>query len=96
MVDHVITRDATCRGLGCRIPATLCDLDHEVPWPDGTTVWTLPSGRVYRVPPHQLLQHPDLDPEPLRVDPETVRFLRWSHPVRRSSVTGTLLARVLR
>ena len=34
--------------------------------PDGTTVWTLPSGRIYRVPPHQLLQHPDLDPEPLR------------------------------
>ena len=97
MVDHVVTRDGTCRGIGCRIPAAACDLDHEVPWPagptavsnlqslhqrhhdvkthtdttvvtdpDGTTVWTLPSGRVYRVPPHQLLQHPDLDPEPLR------------------------------
>jgi hypothetical protein len=95
MVDHVVTRDGTCRGIGCRIPATACDLDHEVPWPaeptaitnlhalhqrhhdvkthtdttvvtqpDGTTVWTLPSGRTYRVPPHQLLQHPDLDPEP--------------------------------
>jgi hypothetical protein len=97
MTDHVLTRDATCRGIGCRIPATICDLDHEVPWPagptaitnlhalhqrhhdakthtdttvvtepDGTTVWTLPTGRTYRVPPHQLLQHPDLDPEPLR------------------------------
>jgi hypothetical protein len=97
MVDHVITRDGTCRGLGCRIPANACDLDHEVPWPagptaitnlhslhqrhhdlkthtdttvvtepDGTTVWTLPSGRTYRLPPHRLLQHPDLDPEPLR------------------------------
>ncbi len=97
MVDHVVTRDGTCRGIGCRISAARCDLDHEVPWPagptavsnlqalhqrhhdvkthtdttvetepDGTTVWTLPSGRVYRVPPHQLLQHPDLDPEPLR------------------------------
>ena len=97
MVDHVLTRDATCRGIGCRMPANRCDLDHEVPWPagptaitnlhplhqrhhdvkthtattvvtepDGTTVWTLPSGRVYRVPPHQLIDHPDLDPEPLR------------------------------
>jgi hypothetical protein len=97
MVDHVVTRDGTCRGIGCRIPARLCDLDHERPWPagptavtnlhalhqrhhdvkthtdttvvtepDGTTLWTLPSGRSYRVPPHQLLQHPDLDPEPLR------------------------------
>ena len=84
MVDHVVTRDGTCRGIGCRIAAAACDLDHEVPWPagptaisnlqalhqrhhdvkthtdttvvtepDGTTVWTLPSGRVYRVPPHQ-------------------------------------------
>ena len=173
MVDHVVTRDGTCRGIGCRIPAALCDLDHEVPWPagptaitnlhalhqrhhdvkthtdttvvtepDGTTVWTLPSGRAYRVPPHQLLDHPDLDPEPLRAalrrlldaerqarerrehperdggnlggrdgpperrhptllsephgadvglpagSAQTVRFLRWSHPVRRSNVTG--------
>jgi hypothetical protein len=97
MVDHVTARDGTCRGIGCRISASLCDLDHEIPWPagptavsnlqalhqrhhdlkthtdttvttdpDGTTVWTLPSGRVYRVPPHQPLQHPDLDPAPLR------------------------------
>ena len=97
MVDHVVTRDGVCRGIGCRIAATGCDLDHQVPWPagptaitnlqalhqrhhdlkthtdttvvtqpDGTTVWTLPSGRTYRVPPHRLLEHPDLDPEPLR------------------------------
>jgi hypothetical protein len=97
MVDHVTARDGTCRGIGCRISASLCDLDHEIPWPagptavsnlqalhqrhhdlkthtdttvttepDGTTVWTLPSGRVYRVPPHQPLQNPDLDPAPLR------------------------------
>jgi hypothetical protein len=117
MVDHVITRDGTCRGLGCRIAATVCDLDHEVPWPagptaitnlhalhqrhhdvkthtdttvvtepDGTTVWTLPSGRVYRVPPHRLLQHPDLDPEPLRaalrrlLDAERQARERRDHP----------------
>ena len=117
MVDHVITRDGVCRGIGCRIPAAVCDLDHEVPWPagptaivnlqalhqrhhdvkthtdttvvtepDGTTVWTLPSGRVYRVPPHQLLQHPDLDPEPLRaalrrlLDAERQARQRREHP----------------
>jgi hypothetical protein len=97
MVDHVISRDGTCRGIGCRIPAAACDLDHQLPWPagpttisnlhalhqrhhdakthtdttvltepDGTTVWTLPTGRTYRVPPHRPLAHPDLDPEPLR------------------------------
>ncbi len=117
MVDHVVTRDGTCRGIGCRISAARCDLDHEVPWPagptavsnlqalhqrhhdvkthtdttvetepDGTTIWTLPSGRVYRVPPHQLLQHPDLDPEPLRaalrrlLDTERQARQRRQHP----------------
>jgi hypothetical protein len=35
--DHVIARDRTCRGLGCRIPAEHCDLDHRVPHPRGPT-----------------------------------------------------------
>jgi len=119
MVDHVVTRDGTCRGIGCRIAATRCDLDHELPWPagptaitnlhalhqrhhdakthtdttvvtepDGTTVWTLPSGRVYRVPPHRLLEHPDLDPEPLRaalrrlLEAERQARERREHPER--------------
>src|SRR4051794_1257953 len=30
MVDHVTTRDGLCRGIGCRIAAAACDLDHEV------------------------------------------------------------------
>jgi hypothetical protein len=29
-------------------------------------VWTLPSGRTYREPPHVILDHPDPDPPPLR------------------------------
>ena len=118
MVDHVITRDATCRGIGCRMPANRCDLDHEVPWPagptaitnlhplhqrhhdakthtdttvttepDGTTVWSLPSGRVYRVPPHQLLQHPDLDPEPEPTAPRP--FAARSARSARSSTPGS-------
>jgi hypothetical protein len=97
MVDHVVARDGTCRGIGCRLPAARCDLDHETPYPrgatavdnlnaecrhdhrfktlteasthtepDGTTVWTLPSGRRYRVPPRPVLDHPDLDPPDLR------------------------------
>ena len=97
MVEHVIARDGTCRGIGCRVPARHSDLDHIRPWPagptetanlhpahrlhhriktltdttvhvdpDGTTVWTLPSGRSYRVPPHQVIDHPNLDPPALR------------------------------
>ncbi|MBA2769408.1 MAG: DUF222 domain-containing protein [Sporichthyaceae bacterium] len=37
MRDHVIARDRTCRGLGCRMPADLCDLDHRDPHPAGPT-----------------------------------------------------------
>ena len=37
MRDLVITRDRTCRGIGCRVPADRCDLDHRVPYPDGPT-----------------------------------------------------------
>jgi hypothetical protein len=125
MVEHVTARDGTCRGLGCRIPARLCDLDHQVPWPagptavsnlhalhqrhhdlkthtdttvitepDGSTVWTLPSGRTYRVPPHQPLQHPDLDPEPLRAALRQLREAerqareRREHPERDGANLG--------
>ena len=35
--DHVIGRDVTCRGFGCRTPAARCDLDHRVPHPRGPT-----------------------------------------------------------
>ena len=97
MVEHVIARDGTCRGIGCRVPARRSDIDHLTPWPagrtqvtnlhavhrfhhriktrtdthlrvdpDGSTKWSLPSGRAYRVPPHQVLDHPELDPPALR------------------------------
>jgi hypothetical protein len=33
----VTSRDETCRGPGCRVPAIDCDLDHIVPWPQGPT-----------------------------------------------------------
>ncbi len=37
LTDHVITRDQTCRGLGCRTRAERCDIDHTIRYPDGPT-----------------------------------------------------------
>ena len=37
MRDHVLARDPVCIGLGCRLPANRCDLDHRVPHPRGPT-----------------------------------------------------------
>jgi hypothetical protein len=37
LADLVIARDRTCRFPGCRQPAHRCDLDHQVPYPDGPT-----------------------------------------------------------
>ena len=47
--------------------------------PDGTTVWTLPSGRTYRVPPPQVIDHPALDPPVLR---DAMRD--WREAIRRT------------
>jgi Domain of unknown function (DUF222) len=33
----VTARDRRCRFPGCRAPAIRCDLDHNMPWPAGTT-----------------------------------------------------------
>jgi hypothetical protein len=38
LVDHVLARDRYCRrGLGCRMPAERCDIDHRVNYPRGPT-----------------------------------------------------------
>jgi len=37
---HVEAVDGTCRGPGCTVPASRCDLDHDIPWPQGATVTT--------------------------------------------------------
>lgn len=37
MVAHVVAVDGTCRGPGCTVPASQCDLDHDIPYPEGPT-----------------------------------------------------------
>ncbi len=37
MVSHVQAVDGTCRGPGCEVLASRCDIDHETPWPQGQT-----------------------------------------------------------
>lgn len=35
--DHVVARDGVCRFPGCTVVASVCDLDHDQPWPHGPT-----------------------------------------------------------
>jgi Domain of unknown function (DUF222) len=37
LIDQVIARDRTCRGVGCDRPARSCQIDHTIPYPDGPT-----------------------------------------------------------
>lgn len=37
LADFVRARDLTCRAPGCDRPATLCDIDHTIPYPQGPT-----------------------------------------------------------
>ena len=37
MVEHVQAVDGVCRGPGCEVLASRCDIDHETPWPTGET-----------------------------------------------------------
>ncbi|HEV8527348.1 MAG TPA: HNH endonuclease, partial [Actinomycetes bacterium] len=37
LIDQVIARDRTCRGIGCDRPARSCQIDHTIPYPDGPT-----------------------------------------------------------
>jgi hypothetical protein len=92
LADFVRCRDLTCRAPGCDRPATLCDLDHTIPYadggvthasnikclcrfhhllktfwgwrdkqlPDGTMIWTLPSGETYVTTPGSALLFPSL------------------------------------
>ncbi len=48
-------RDGTCRAPGCTRPASACDTDHLVPWPDGPT--TLPNTAMLCRYHHRLKTH---------------------------------------
>ena len=37
LAEFVRARDLTCRAPGCDRPATICQLDHTIPWPAGPT-----------------------------------------------------------
>jgi hypothetical protein len=37
LAAFVRARDLTCRAPGCDKPATVCDIDHTIPWPAGPT-----------------------------------------------------------
>ena len=37
LADFVRARDLTCRAPGCDRAATICDIDHTIPWPAGPT-----------------------------------------------------------
>ncbi len=37
MAQQVAALDGICQAPGCTVPADRCDVDHEVPWPTGTT-----------------------------------------------------------
>jgi len=37
LAEFVRARDLTCRAPGCDRPATVCDIDHTIPWPAGPT-----------------------------------------------------------
>ncbi|MCW2672045.1 MAG: hypothetical protein JWP14_634 [Frankiales bacterium] len=42
LAEQVKLRDQRCDGPGCTMPASRCDLDHEIRWPDGPTAeWNL-------------------------------------------------------
>lgn len=37
MIEHVRAVDGICRGPGCQVRADRCDIDHDIPWPEGPT-----------------------------------------------------------
>ena len=65
LADYVRARDQYCRHPMCRRPATTCELDHTIPYPQGTTsddnLWA--GCRPHHTLKHhggwQVTQHPD-------------------------------------
>ena len=55
LVDHITTRDGTCRLVGCAQPARRCDLDHRKEWQDGGT--TDPDNMSPICERHHVMRH---------------------------------------
>lgn len=74
--DAITFRDGTCQAPGCAVPAQRCDLDHQIPHPEGPTtgsnLWAL-CRRHHRLKSHGYLSAPQPEPDPRPVpepDPE--------------------------
>lgn len=80
--DAITFRDGTCRASGCMVPAERSDLDHQVPWPVGTTqaanLWALCRRH------HRMKTHGFLDP-PLSAEEEEVLPRYRTEPRRHPS-----------
>jgi hypothetical protein len=71
---HVRTRDVTCRFPGCTVPASECDLDHLIPFPQGPTNAQNLHALCRR---HHRLKHDDH----WTVEPLPNAGLRWTSPL---------------
>lgn len=58
--DALAFRDGTCRAEGCTVPAERCDLDHQIPWPEGPTAASNLRALCRRH--HRMKSHGYLDP----------------------------------
>ena len=73
LARHVRLRDGTCRFPGCTVPARECDLDHLIPFPQGSTSAENLHALCRR---HHGLKHDD----GWRVEAVERQGLRWTSP----------------
>ena len=48
LVREIALRDQGCDGVGCSVPASRCENDHQVPWPEGPTSFDNLTNRSQR------------------------------------------------
>ena len=77
---HVRLRDGTCRFPGCAVPAAECDLDHLVPFPQGSTSADNLHALCRR---HHSLKHEG----GWRVEAASGGGLRWTSPQGASALS---------
>jgi Domain of unknown function (DUF222) len=77
----VRARDATCRFPGCACRASICDLDHTIPWPEGQTSHENLAPLCRRH--HQVKQT-----KGFRVQQRSPGVFRWTFPTGRTYDVG--------